>query len=110
MSPKNVIIILIIIAIGGIMFIGYLYYNQQLAISPANKPDSSFINQINKDTGTIPKQEKELEQLTQEERRQKTIDALEKMKKNEDNDLTDEEKSQITIEALKRMKENEEVK
>jgi len=71
MSVKNAIIILIIIAVGGALFFVYLYYDQQLVISLANRLDNSFTNQINKDAGTIPKQEKELDQLTQEEK-QKT--------------------------------------
>jgi regulatory protein YycI of two-component signal transduction system YycFG len=108
MSVKTAIIILIIIAVLGALFFVYLYYDQQLAISPANKSDSSFDNQINEDIGTIPKQEKELDQLTQEEKKQKTIDALERMKENEDSSLTFEEKRQKTLEALERMKESEE--
>jgi len=108
MSPKTAIIILIIMAVLGALFFVYLYYDQQLVVNPANKQDSSFTSQINKDVGTVSKQEKELDQLTQEEKEQKTIDALERMKENEDSGLIFEEKSQKTIEALKRMKESEE--
>jgi hypothetical protein len=75
MSPKNAIIILIIIAVCGALFFVYLYYNQQLAISPANKIDSSFTNQINKDTGTTS------EQLTKEERMQELFQAMAEVEK-----------------------------
>ena len=104
MSVKNAIIILIIMAVCGALFFVYLYYDNKLIISPANKLDSSLADQADKDA---VKQDKEPEQLTQEEKKQELLQAMAEVEKinpsadpENESEQTQEEKMQELLQAM----------
>jgi hypothetical protein len=92
MSKKNAIITLVFMALLIGIFCSYLYYTNKLAI------------EINKES---IRQKDEEKSLTQEEKRQLIIKALEDMRDNDQSDMNQEDKQKIIVDSLRQMQENE---